>query len=84
MTSVEELATLCSALKKEHAGSKAASDLLGKVSAVYEAYLAAPESCFKEPKTKSYFVEEFTPEIVQSVMGIKKLEDNEVLVLFNS
>jgi hypothetical protein len=80
MSTVEELTNLCGALKKEHFKNLAAPDILNKIIAVYEGYSIKSDSYFTDVKAKTYFNEEFTPEIIQSIVSIKKIEDNEVIL----
>ena len=77
MSSMEDLKALAESIKKDCSEKAETATLLQKAIALYETYLASPDTAISV-KAKSYFFEDFTSEIVQCLASLPALTKPDV------
>ena len=78
MNSQEDLKTLASNFKKDFENKTQTIGYLIQLVAILEKYIENPDLCFKEPKTKAYFFEEFCLDILPSLTKIALITSQDV------
>lgn len=78
MNKQEDLKTLAANFKKDFENKTQTIGYLTQLVTLLEKYIENPELCFNEPKTKAYFFEEFSMDILQSFAKITLISSQEV------